>query len=335
MSETLDLVKLFNNRLEINNQKYQNNATILEGYYNNNTKVLDVIVKMISRKDIKYLEQVLIEVGFLKYLSKFKTSIQYITLCYGIKITPKHLIIILERPKGITLTQLMNTVQFKDWNEYYNFIKVIMFRLLLAIDYIHNKDVAHRNITPETIYVNYVDGLIQDFKITDFAVSCGNYEYNVLEKDSVKGVRKTKKKSRVYNKLCQTISLDISPPENFKISSLLTKIKQLAKDQTRESMYLYLAKKMDIWMMGIIFWQLLNLKTLNTNPFNLRFPKNYEINQSWKNYNGNDSAFSGVPKLLYEIVINLMLSEIPTRGKCDEILEEFITLNKYVGDNNN
>ena len=80
------ITKLFNNQLQLQNHLgYENNTEVFEAVYNNNSKSLDVIVKMVSRKDTPNFNQVLIEVGFLRYLSKFKTSLQYINICYDIK----------------------------------------------------------------------------------------------------------------------------------------------------------------------------------------------------------------------------------------------------------
>jgi serine/threonine protein kinase len=214
-----------------------------------------------------------------------------------------------------------------------------MFRLLLSINYIHSKGVAHRGLNPETIYIDYVDGLINDLKITDFAVSCGNYESVNYENQKSKNKSKTLKTSKktIYNKVCETINLEINPPENFKLSSLISRIKQLAVDQTRESIYLYLAKKADIWALGILFWKLLNRKSLDQNPLDLKFPTNYSQNQMWKknpisgeivnNFDNKDNL--DIMGALFKIVIDLMLSKIPDRGKSDEILERFITTNKY------
>ena len=206
---------------------------------------------MISRKDIVNFEQVLIEVGFLRYLSKFKTSLEYINLCYNIKLTDDYLIVILERPKGVTLKYFLNDIKNLPMKEYNKLVCVIMFRLLLAVNYIHDKGVAHRGLNPETIYIDYKDGLIESIKITDFAVSCGNYV-------SLSYDNSNNQTNKVYNKVCETLHLEINPPETLKISSLINKIKKLTKDQTRESIYLYLAKKADIWSLGILFWKLLN-----------------------------------------------------------------------------
>jgi hypothetical protein len=64
------LSKLFNNQLELMNHiGNENNANVYDGIYNNNSKMTNVIIKMIPRKDIKYIDQMLIEIGFLKYLS--------------------------------------------------------------------------------------------------------------------------------------------------------------------------------------------------------------------------------------------------------------------------
>ena len=85
---------------------------------------------------------------------------------------------------------------------------------------------------------------------------------------------------------------------------------------------------MDIWMLGILFWQLLNKKTIHDDPFARQFPDNYNKTGWWKKYLGNNEDAT-LNKKLYNIVIEFMLSEIPYRGKSNEILENFTLVNKY------
>ena len=61
--------------------------------------------------------------------------------------------------------------------EYYRLILITIYKLLLALNYIHTKGVAHRGINPETIYITYdnISKSIIDLKFTDFSVSCGKY----------------------------------------------------------------------------------------------------------------------------------------------------------------
>ena len=327
------ITQLFNNQLKLDNRIGNiNNTEVFEGTYNNNSKTFEVIVKMISKKDVKNFEEVLIEVGFLKYLSKFKTSSKYVSICYDIKLTKDYLIVILERPKGITLKQFLRLIKSLPTTEYNKLVCIIMFRLLLAVNYIHDKGVAHRNLTPDSIYIDYVDGVVESIKITDFAISCGNY---VLTDLSTITLTNMAGPNNIYNKFCKTIKLDINAPETLKIDELVAKIKKLATDQTRESIYLYLAKKIDIWELGILFWKLLNHNSPTKNPLDLKFPKNYSSTSSWKEYKGHSNRLM---KKIFKIVITLMLSEIPERGKSYEILEKFVILNKYLydeDDNNN
>lgn len=333
--------EIFNNQLELQNHiGIENNAEVYEGKYNNNSKILNVLVKMISRNDIKQLEQVLIEVGFLKYLSGYKTSLKFINICYNIKLTPQYLILILEKPQGVPLSYFMNQDNIRNmkFTDYYHLIMVIMYRLLLAINYIHTKGVSHRNLNPDTIYVDYQDGLIENIKITDFGISCGKYisvknDFNMdiiqsTNQTNQKIEKKTKKGKNIYNKICDTIDLEIDPPEKLSIPKLIQKIKRLSKNQTRDSIHLYLAKKTDIWSLGMLYWKLINKQNLNDNPLNQQFPKNYKTNHSWKTYKGYKEGSRFIQKIFSQ-VIEMMLSEIPERGKSDEILDKFIITNKY------
>jgi serine/threonine protein kinase len=319
---------LYKKRVSIN--KFlgnENNASVYEGLLNVKNKNLSVIVKAIPRKDLKYFSKLLLEIGFLKYLSKFVSSKKYICLYYSIKLTPEYLIIVQEMPSGITLTQFVQQISSKtDKKEYYRLILITIYKLLLALNYIHTKGVAHRAINPDTIYISYNEETksIIDLKITDFSVSCGKY----VELD----VNSTMWKQN--NMFCESIDLMINPPEKFNIDKLVKQIQELTRNntntnQSRETAYLYLAKKADIWSLGIIFWKLLNFNSIQ-NPLLLKFPENYQTDKSWMTFNG--IAEDKLIPNIFKIVVKLMLSEIPNRGKSNEILENFIILNKYYDD---
>jgi len=294
------------------------------------TKVYDaqyldknVQVKVVSRKNLKDFNQILIEIGFIKYLSQYVSSQKYIYGCRVMKLTDDYLYLVMDKPTGQTLNDLFKNLKLSDWNVYYRVVTMIMFRLLLGINYIHKKGVAHRGINPETIYVSYKDELVEDLRLSDFAASCGKYI----------GLPLRKGQKGAYHKLCQTIDLGlVSPPEDQKIDYLVNKIKKLSKDQTRNSIYLYLAKKADIWSLGILFWKLLNRKSLNinNNPLDVEFPKDYQKNNNWKKYHGQkNKLMEGIHKL----VVKMMLSEIPNRSKSHEILETFAIHYKYFEEN--
>ncbi len=324
--ETLQQIILgeFNNKLALNNHiGYEHNSSVYQGIYNNNKRNLNVLVKVIPRKDTPNFNQLLLEIGFIKYLSKFVSSKKYISICYNVKLTKDYLIIVQELPIGMTLKKFISQIKDLTYGEYCRLICVLMYKLLIAINYIHVKGVAHRGLNPENIYVNYVNGQILDVKITDFAVSCG--KYIGISYDS------SKQNSRLDDYFCQTLDFLINPPEKFNISELVARIKRLSKDQTRNSIYLYLAKKADIWALGILFWKLLNKKNNGENPLDIQFPVEYQKSKSWKVFNGSSEASKLIRKI-FESVIERMLSEIPKRAKSSDILENFVLVNKYYED---
>jgi serine/threonine protein kinase len=328
--ETLQRIILgeFNNKLALNNHiGYEHNSSVYQGIYNNNKRNLNVLVKVIPRKDTPNFNQLLLEIGFIKYLSKFVSSKKYISICYNVKLTNDYLIIIQELPIGITLKNFVIKIMDLGYDEYCRLICVLMYKLLIAINYIHVKGVAHRGLNPENIYVNYTNGEILDVKITDFAVSCG--KYIGISYDSKKSNNHTN--SYLDDYFCQTLDFLINPPEKFNISELVSRIKRLSKDQTRNGIYLYLAKKSDIWALGILFWKLLNKQKNGENPLDIQFPSNYQNNQSWKDFKG-PSDTSKLMKKIFESVIERMLSEIPKRAKSSDILENFVLVNKYYED---
>uniref|UniRef100_A0A6C0E7Y5 Protein kinase domain-containing protein n=1 Tax=viral metagenome TaxID=1070528 RepID=A0A6C0E7Y5_9ZZZZ len=279
----------------------------------------DVLLKIISKKNIENFNNLLVEINFIRYLSKFTSSQKHIYRCINFKLTQDYLYLLLEKPNGQTLASFYKNLPEMDWNLYQKIITMIMFRLLLAINYIHKKGVAHRNINPETIHIIYNDSLIEDLRLSDFAVSCGKYIALPLQENN--------NQTDYYYKFCNTLDLGIAnPPENDNLDVLAKKIKSLSKNQTRNSIYLYFAKKADVWALGVLFWKLLNCNSFNKNPLDLEFPVDYKKNKSWQTYNGHkNKLLEGV----FDIVIKFMLSDIPERGKSNEILEKLAIHYKY------
>lgn len=322
------------------------NILIFEGLLiksglDNNKKV---IIKVIQRTNNNNFKNILMEVGFLKYLSKYSSSKKYIHLCYNAKLTKEFLIIVQEAPIGITLTEFIKEIIKKDFEKYNKIVLVMMYKLLLAINYIHSKSVSHRDLNPNNIYIDYdsENNLIRDIKITDFRLSCGKYdEISEYQVNNITNINNTKKKnsniSNIINnsnskyKFCDTVDMVVNPPERFSIDSLVKQIQSLIDNQTKESTYLYLAKKLDIWSLGILFWKLLNRKDISQNPLDLVFPSNYQKNKSWKKFNGHQDVNPLISKI-FQVVVEKMLVNIPFRGKSNEILEEFIVINKYYDD---
>jgi serine/threonine protein kinase len=299
-----------------------------------------VMIKVIQRSNSSNFKNILMEVGFLKYLSKYVSSKKYIHLCYNAKLTKEFLIIVQETPTGITLTEFIKEIMKKTFEDYNRIVLVIMYKLLLAINYIHSKSVSHRGLNPDDIYINYdpVNNLITDLKINNFVLSCGKYdELTEFQNNNINNKTKKKNNNNINNsinskyKFCDVIDISINPPERFNIDSLVKQIQSLINNQTRESTYLYLAKKLDVWTLGVLFWKLLNRKDIKQNPLSLVFPSNYQKNKSWKTFNGYQDVNPLMSKI-FQVVVEKMLVEIPFRGKSNEILEEFIVINKYYDD---
>ncbi len=315
----------FNNKLALNNHiGYEHNSSVYQGVYNNNKKNLNVLIKIIPRKDTDNFNQLLLEIGFIKYLSKFVSSKKYISICYNVKLTSDYLIIVQELPVGISLKKFITQIMAFSYSEYCRLICVLMYKLLIAINYIHVKGVAHRGLNPENIYVEFVNGKIKNVKITDFAVSCGKYIGISLNRNE--------NNNHLDDYFCQTLDFLINPPEKFNISELVLRIKRLSTNQTRNDIYLYLAKKADIWALGILFWKLLNKKENDTNnPLNNQFPVNYKTDKSWETFKGSSDASKLIRKI-FQSVVEKMLSEIPKRSKSSDVLESFVLVNKYFED---
>ena len=323
------------------NTLIKSNKTIIgsTNLYNKDNHILEVIVKIIPRKEINNLNEMIIELGFLRYLSKYKSSQKYIQSCYLLKITKDYLIVVLEKPRGITLKNYLDNIIGLPFEKYYNLIIVIMYKLLIAINYIHEKKVAHRGVNPDTIYITYnqTDYNILELKLTDFSVACGNMVSLNSSNTNTENYNQNSN-NKIYDKFCQTIDLKLStnPPENIKIDDIIEKIKTLSRNIKREKIYLYLAQKADIWSLGVLFWKLFNRKTIDIHPLNIKFP-DISHNSNQLNLTSDKYKYKGytnlkdikLVKALYDNVVKYMLSEIPLRYKSNQILEEFITINKY------
>jgi serine/threonine protein kinase len=314
MENETEISNIFGPSCSIKNYVGEENETKV--YYAKYQKQ-DVLLKIISRQHLDNFNHLLLEINFIRYLSQFISSQKHIYRCIKFKLTPDFLYLLMEKPNGQTLASFYKNLPTMNWNLYQRVVTMIIFRLVLAINYIHKKGVAHRGINPETIHIVYNESLVEDLRLSDFAVSCGKYVALQFEENQEDD----------YYAFCRTVDLDIAnPPENGDLDSLVKKIKSLAKNQTRNSIYLYLAKKADIWALGILFWKLLNCNSFEINPLDVKFPQDYKNDKSWQNYRGhNNKLLEGV----YNIVIQFMLSEIPNRAKSHEILEKLAVYYKY------
>lgn len=295
-------------------------------------------------KDHKYIIQVrpinkldndsLSQIAFLNYLSRFQTSRKYIRPCLDFGITENNIILVHQYNQEETLGQYLEKIKDLKPNQYLDKIIILMTKILYSVSYIHRKGVVHQNFDFENILIRFENDTKDndDFTVvfTDFQYSCGHY---LSEKDK-----------KIHTQIC---SPRFSPIEEGYKEELLKKIEEVIgkeskkkenntskasqasktnntnnknKKDSDELAYLYLAKKYDIYLLGSLFWKIINRPRVGVNPVLV------ELNHDNLEYQGISHQGS---LNLNRFVVDNLLSKIPNRLKSKEALDELILKSKY------
>ena len=115
------------------------------------------VIKVIDKNDTRNTDLIVAELGFLKLLSKYKTSKKYINPCYDFGISQNKVFAIFQALEGNNLRKIIKTLRndIKDDNDKYNIIKIIIKNLLMGLQYIHKRGVSHQNINEGNIIFNF------------------------------------------------------------------------------------------------------------------------------------------------------------------------------------
>lgn len=273
------------------------------------------LVKFIPKTNSSH--ETILEIGFLKALSTFSTSYRYINTCHDFAVSPTYIIVIMNVFYGRDMVKICETIKTFPELEYMDMVKQIMRHSLSALAYIHKRGVAHQNLNPYNLVISCPDGKnIKYLKLVDFGHSCGYYLAN----------------NKYLNKKCNLISNRTAklPPEFHEKEELIKKIKDIMKNNNTNNVELYMAKKDDIWVLGTIFWSLINRKQIGDNPLELNFPETNSLMDTLLHRN-NYQNFIGLPELkpLHTFVIDNILVPIKKRKSANEILNKFLLLDKY------
>jgi serine/threonine protein kinase len=285
------------------------NSYIYRGITNSNHMYL---IKFIPKD--KYYQRNIVEVGFIKALSLFNDSKNYINTCRDFSMGDKYIIVIMDVFRGQNMNQFSNHIKNLHEYEYLDIIKQIIKQSLMSLSYIHKRGVAHQNLSLSNLVLSCPDGKnIKYLKLVDFGSSCGYY-FDVHNK-------------KFMNKKCKYIvdRIDNLPPEYYRKEELITQIQKLMKANDSKNVELYMAKKDDLWVLGTIFWSLVNRPNIGNNPFTNHFPESNKLNRA------NYREFHGSAKLkkMHEFIIDNILVPVHTRKSANEILGKFLILEKY------
>jgi serine/threonine protein kinase len=276
-----------------------------------NNKKQIYLIKFIPKKN-DYDKQ-LLEVGFLKALSLFKNSQNYINTCHDFSLGQKYIIVVMNVFRGQDLIQFSKKIKNLGEMDYYDIVKQIIKHSLEALSYIHKRGVAHQNINLFNLVVSCPDTKnIKYLKLVDFGDSCGYY-YDINS-------------NKYLNQKCMYIvkRMNKLPPEYHKKEELVNNIHKILKNN-KNNVELYMAKKDDLWVLGTILWTLVNRKGMGHNPFSEPFPESIQMN------NDNFIKFYGTEKLknIHKFIVDNILVPVQDRKSANDLLNKFLLLEKY------
>jgi serine/threonine protein kinase len=262
--------------------------------------------------------QIEFELQLLQYLSENHNSRQYINPCKDYKIIDDNIITIFPVFNGYSLSNLQNYMVRLNTPEYYKITFYLIKNILKGLSIIHHLNIAHQNITDNSILVS-TNGIESKYdlpiKFTDFGLGCGNNRYM---KDT---------KNDIFFNTCSNMNYPLKISEHI--------IKDL-----KDSDFLQISQKWDILCLGILFLKLLlpdltkhlsikneynnqlhtfcnDLRTLDKTKLNIR-----DVTKNIKN-----------DILSYlDIILKYMTTEIKNREKCNYVLDKLIIYEKYKDD---
>ena len=216
------------------------------------------------------------EVRILMHLSNAPNCHPAI-LCYHDafrqNVPPDNFYIVTEYIRGLTFKQYVQSLKNPQTNPTqqpppYDYLWSLMRELIFALDYIHSKAVAHRDIKPDNIMLTEN----HEIKIIDFGLSC---DINCQGRSG----------TLLY------MSPEMLEPGYYRIANLETE------------------KKHDVWSLGVVFFELANLKM----PFHehSRDLFQQDLRNGWilkSAYQAEDRSKS----LRINNIINMMMQSNPT-----------------------
>lgn len=262
--------------------------------------------------------QIEFELQLLQYLSKNQNSRPYINPCKDYKIVNNDIITIFPVFNGYSLSNLQNYMVRLNPSEYYKITFYLIKNILKGLSIIHHLNIAHQNITDNSILVSTNSNSSKydlPIKFTDFGLGCGR-NHNTQDY-----------KNDIFFNTCANMNLPL------KISDSIIR-------NLKDSDFLQISQKWDILCIGILFLKLLlpditKHLTVNT-EYNEKLKSFCNILKKMDKSNLNVRDVKNNVKndiLIYlDIILKYMVTEIKNREKCNYILDKIIIYEKYKND---
>ena len=333
--EFTDDIKYLNSQLHYNSKKLNNSyvATKYLGEEGINNKLYllrpqnitshNATQKYICKRinippgNRQLLQQIQFEIELLKYLSFKKNTREFVNPCIDSIINKNNAITIFPVFNGSSLPRYKShMLKELNTNEYTNLALLLCKNLLLGLGAIHHNNIAHQNITQNSILISTNDISNLNIKYTDFVLGCGNY---FEPTDTTKNIA-----------------------EKCDITHIPVKIDSSILSTLGTSHYLDIAIKNDIWRLGIILLELLL-------PYEDIIMQHREkmIKYGWssdienmcselaaKYYFSLSEEERENNKLAYYIwlILNTMIQPVNLRKSCKYVVDKIVIFEKYLGE---
>jgi serine/threonine protein kinase len=279
--------------------------------------------------------QIEFELNILKYLSGNKTTRDYINPCLEHKIVDDNIFTIFPVFNGYSLNNLQNYLVKLKRQDYYKIIFYLIKNILEGILVIHKCNIAHQNINGNAILVatkNRVfpaENYDMPIKFTDFGLGCGSYR-------NLSGTLSPKSSiaNDMYFNKCNAQHLPIRITKNV-------------LDTLKDSDYLKLCQKHDIFCSGVLILKLLlpddSIKVNADDGYTTSLESNIlsKLKSKYlRSTSNNNDDYEYVPidvniqtkrdiKEYLDLVIKNMITKTKYRKPCHYVLEKIIIYEKY------
>jgi serine/threonine protein kinase len=275
-------------------------------------------------------QQIEFELNILKYLSNNKSTRDYINPCLEHKIVDDNIFTIFPVFNGYSLNNLQNYLVKLNREDYYKIIFYLIKNILEGIAVIHKCNIAHQNINGNAILVATTnksfpaENYDMPIKFTDFGLGCGSYKSPIPNNMS---------KDMYFNK-CDMQHLPVRITKNV-------------LDTLKDSDYLKLCQKHDIFCVGVLILKLLlpddGIKVNSDNGYTTTLESNIlsKLKSKYlRSTSNNNDDYEYVPidvkiqtkrdiKEYLDLVIKNMITKTKGRQPCQYVLDKIIIYEKY------
>ena len=341
------------NKSNINNTQARYNNKIQQQKQNTITNTFHNDQRFICKKitlddeNSKQKQQLEFELNILKYLSSNKNTREHINPCLEHKIVDNQVFTIFPIFDGYSLNHVKKYLGKLNHKQYYQILFHIIKVVLHALAKIHQTNIAHQNITTNSILVStYTNPDNVKVKFTDFGLGCGEKKNNMNDIRDINDINFNRYKSYKDDAFFKISSCKQNSSVPIKIDSNII-------NQLSESNYLAISQKYDLLCLGMIFLKmLLVFEKLNidvssgyTNSFRQQMhDKIYKkyINIDLNNNNKPDEDMFPFLEISTEMKKSILeylkifwkyiLCKTEERQNCQYVLDKIIIYEKYKND---